>query len=179
MFRFLGKRINAQRNILERRSAPVAGADATCATHLIKNGDSCSKIASQYGVSVANLEKWNKGKTWAWTECKDILVGYKMCISDGLAPLPARQQGTECGPLVPGTQQPTGENSSLADLNLCPLKACCSNWGFCGVFPVHCTVHAPEGGGPGSKEKGYDSTCISNCGTDIRRIQARRLRLGE
>ncbi|KAL5316125.1 hypothetical protein ACEPPN_017003 [Leptodophora sp. 'Broadleaf-Isolate-01'] len=44
---------------------PKPGADGTCATHLIQNGDSCDALAKQFGVTVAELEKWNKGKTWA------------------------------------------------------------------------------------------------------------------
>jgi hypothetical protein len=56
----------------------------------------------------------------------------------------------------------------MADLNPCPLKACCSNWGFCGVFPDHCKVNAPANGAPGSKKKGFQNTCVSNCGTDIK-----------
>ncbi|PQE29040.1 glycoside hydrolase family 18 protein [Rutstroemia sp. NJR-2017a BBW] len=119
-----------------------------CATHLIQNGDSCEVLAKQYGVTVADLEKWNKGKTWAWTECKNMA-------------------GAECGPLVPGTIL-SNSTTSMADLNPCPLKACCSNWGFCGIFPEHCTIHAPEGGGPGSKLGGFENTCVSNCGRGIK-----------
>ncbi|KAK3986114.1 hypothetical protein QBC44DRAFT_373421 [Cladorrhinum sp. PSN332] len=147
---------------------PVPGEDGTCATHLIENGDSCASLATLYGVTVDEIEDWNKNKTWAWTECKDMLVGYNLCVSDGSAPMPPPQAGTECGPLVPGTVKPSGLNVSIADLNPCPLKACCSNWGFCGVFPQHCDVHAPAGGGPGSKEKGFQYTCVSNCGTEIK-----------
>lgn len=153
---------------LDRRSLPAPNADGTCATHLIQNTDTCDKLAKQYGVTVEDLEKWNKGKTWAWTECKDMLLGYNMCVSAGSAPMPPPQEGTECGPLVPGTPPPKDSSTSLADLNPCPLKACCSNWGFCGVFPAHCDVHAPPGGGPGSKEKGFQNTCVSNCGSEIK-----------
>lgn len=69
---------------------------------------------------------------------------------------------------MPGTSSPT-DGSSLADLNPCPLKACCSNWGFCGVFPAHCTVNAPAGAAPGAKNKDAQNTCVSNCGTAIKR----------
>ena len=151
-------------------AAPKPNPDGTCASHLIQSGDSCDKLAKQYTVTIADLEKWNKGKTWAWTECKDMLIGYSMCISDGLALLPPPQIGTQCGPVVPGTKRSVlNRLNSLADLNPCPLKACCSNWGYCGVFPAHCDVHAPKGGGPGTKEKGYQSTCISNCGSEIKK----------
>ena len=152
------------------RKAPNPDPDGTCATHLIMDMDTCDNLAKQYGVTVTDIENWNKGKTWAWTECKDMLVGYNMCVSDGSAPMPPPQQGTECGPLVPGTQKPSDKSVSLADLNPCPLKACCSNWGFCGVFPAHCDIHKPEGGGPGSKEKGYQNTCVSSCSNEIKRV---------
>ncbi|KAF2226558.1 hypothetical protein BDZ85DRAFT_316064 [Elsinoe ampelina] len=153
---------------LTKRAVPVPGSDGVCATHIIKNGDTCDAIARLYGITVASIEQWNKGRTWAWTECKDILVGNSMCISSGYVPLPPAQQGTECGPTVPGTPRPAGGSFSLANLNECPIKACCSNWGFCGVFPAHCNINAPEGGGPGSKLPGAASTCVSNCGVELK-----------
>jgi hypothetical protein len=152
----------------QKRAGPKPSADGTCATHLIGSGDTCDKLSKQYGVSIDDLEKWNKGKTWAWTECKEALIGYNMCVSDGFAPLPPPQQGAECGPLVPGTKAPTDKSVSIASLNPCPLKACCSNWGFCGVFPAHCDIHAPEGGGPGTKLKDFQNTCVANCGNEIK-----------
>ncbi|KAF2729337.1 glycoside hydrolase family 18 protein [Polyplosphaeria fusca] len=148
---------------------PKPGSDGVCATHLIVDGDSCSALASKYGLTVDEIEGFNKGKVWAWTECKNALIGYNMCLSEGTAPLPPPQEGAECGPLVPGTQPPSNKSASIADLNPCPLKACCSNWGFCGPFPEHCDIHAPEGGGPGSKLPGFRSTCVSNCGNEIKK----------
>jgi hypothetical protein len=64
--------------------------------------------------------------------------------------------------------RPRDKSISIADLNPCPLKTCRSNWGFCGVFPAHCDVHRPRGGGPGSRKKGYQNTCVSNCGRKIK-----------
>jgi hypothetical protein len=151
-----------------KRAGPQPSADGICATQLIASGDTCDKLSKQYGVSISDLEKWNKGKTWAWTECKEALVGYNMCVSDGSAPLPPPQQGAECGPPVPGTRVPTDKSVSLASLNPCPLKACCSNWGFCSVFPAHCDIHAPEGGGPGTKLKEFQNSCVANCGNEIK-----------
>ncbi|KAK1990037.1 glycoside hydrolase [Colletotrichum falcatum] len=90
-----------------------------------------------------------------------------LALRSGNAPLPPPQEGAQCEPLVPGTTHPT-DGTSIADLNPCPLKACCSNWGFCGPFPEHCDIHAPEGGGPGSKLPGFQSTCVSNCGNEIK-----------
>jgi LysM repeat protein len=74
-------------------TSPKPDASGTCATHLIASGDTCSALATRYGVTVENIEKWNKGKTWAWTVCAEMLVGYNMCVSDGFAPMPPPQQG--------------------------------------------------------------------------------------
>ncbi|KAI0385605.1 glycoside hydrolase family 18 protein [Hypomontagnella monticulosa] len=147
---------------------PQPNADGTCASYVIKNGDTCDALAKKYGITVDDIEKFNKGKTWAWTQCKDMLIEYNMCLSKGASPLPPPQTGAECGPLVPGTKQPTNTSINMADLNPCPLKACCSNWGFCGPFPEHCDIHAPEGGGPGTKLPDFRSTCVSNCGNEIK-----------
>lgn len=146
---------------------PKPEADGTCKTHLIGAGDDCSKLAGENGLTIEEIEGFNRGKTWAWTECKDMLQGYNMCLSEGTPPMPPPQAGTQCGPLVPGTPKPK-PGVSLADLNPCPLNSCCSNWGYCGVFPAHCAINAPEGGGPGSKKKGFQNTCISNCGNEIK-----------
>ncbi|EQB59459.1 hypothetical protein CGLO_00144 [Colletotrichum gloeosporioides Cg-14] len=124
-------------------------------------------LGLQYGLKEEEIEGFNKGKTWAWTQCMDILIDYKMCLSSGNPPLPPPQEGAQCGPLVSGTTQPT-DGTSMVDLNPCPLKAYCSNWGFCGPFPEHCDINAPEGGGPGTKLPGFQSTCISNCGNEIK-----------
>lgn len=146
--------------------APKPDADGTCATHLIENGDTCAALAKKYGITVEDIEKFNEN-TWAWTECKQMLLGYNMCLSKGQAPLPPPQQGAQCGPLVPGTQW-SDKTTPMADLNPCPLKACCSNWGFCGPFTAHCDIHAPPNGGPGAKLPGFQNTCVSNCGNDIK-----------
>jgi hypothetical protein len=98
----------------------------------------------------------------------DFMPWALVCVSDGTTPMPPAQQGTECGPLVPGTTKPTDKSISIADLNPCPLKACCSNWGFYGVFPAHCAIHAPPGGGPGSKLKDFQNTCVSNSENKIK-----------
>ncbi|KAH7117543.1 hypothetical protein B0J11DRAFT_591820 [Dendryphion nanum] len=104
----------------EAQARRPGAADGTCATHLIVSGDTCDKLARQYIVSINDLEKWNKGKTWAWTECKDMLIGYNI------------------------------------------------NWGFCGVFPGYCDIHALPGGSPGTKEKGFQNIFVANCNNGIK-----------
>lgn len=147
---------------------PKANADGSCKSHLIENGDTCAGLAAKNKVTISDLSKWNDKTTWGWTDCDNLLLGYNMCIGPGLPPLPPPQKGATCGPTVPGTTRPKDSSTSMADLNPCPLKACCSNWGFCGVFPDHCKVNAPANGAPGAKKKGFQNTCVSNCGTDIK-----------
>ncbi|KAK0648397.1 hypothetical protein B0T16DRAFT_370797 [Cercophora newfieldiana] len=147
--------------------APKPDANGICATHLIKDDDNCFNIAERYGITVNDIEKFNGGKTWAWSSCDRILATYNMCVSEGNPPLPPPAVGTECGPLVPGTKQPAS-GVSMASLNPCPLKACCSNWGYCGVFPQHCDITSPSGYGPGATKPGVQNTCVSNCGMEIK-----------
>ncbi|KAM7214665.1 hypothetical protein V8F06_009986 [Rhypophila decipiens] len=146
---------------------PQPGKDGYCATHLIKLGHTCATLATTYGLTVAQIESFNKGKTWGWTDCPGMMGGYNICLSKGDSPLPPPQQGTQCGPLVPQTNW-TDRSIPMAQLNPCPLKACCSNWGYCGPFPSHCDIHALAGGGPGTKLAAFESTCISNCGNEIK-----------
>ncbi|KAL2132280.1 hypothetical protein VTI74DRAFT_3994 [Chaetomium olivicolor] len=147
--------------------APKPNPDGSCAVHFIQNADTCEQLGKTFGLTEPQIESFNKGKTWGWTWCRTMLAGYNMCLSTGSAPLPPPQQGTQCGPLVPGTQW-TDTSIPMTDLNPCPLKACCSNWGYCGPFPAHCDIHAPPGGGPGTKLPGFESTCVSSCGNEIK-----------
>lgn len=148
---------------------PPANADGSCRSHDIAQNETCAGIAKMYGITVNDIESWNKGKTWAWTECRGMQWGYNMCVSPGSSPLPRPQEGVVCGPMKPNTTLPSSDSGQgLASLNPCPLKACCSNWGYCGVFPSHCEVHAPANAGPGAKLEGYQNTCVSNCGMELK-----------
>lgn len=147
---------------------PKPDENGYCASHFIEKFDTCDGLAQENGLSIDEIESFHKGKTWAWNGCSKMLWGYNMCLSEGTPPLPPPQEGTQCGPLVPGTERPTDPDTSLADLNPCPLKACCSNWGFCGVFSSHCDKHEVDGGGPGSKDPDYPGSCVSNCGFEIK-----------
>lgn len=80
---------------------PAQIPDGTCASYLIQNTDTCAGLATQYGLTVDQIELYNKGKTWGWIQCSSMLAGYNMCLSPGASPLPPPQQGTQCGPTVP------------------------------------------------------------------------------
>ncbi|KAG8628101.1 hypothetical protein KVT40_003974 [Elsinoe batatas] len=128
-----------------------------CSVYKVVPGDSCGAISGRSNVTVAQLETYNKG-TWGWLGCSALQAGINMCISPGQPPLPASVPGTVCGPLMEGSVLKPGQK--LEDLNPCPLNACCSAFGYCGITPEHCTL-PPAGAAPGS------SGCISNCGTNI------------
>ncbi|KAL8366609.1 hypothetical protein RB595_010461 [Gaeumannomyces hyphopodioides] len=97
-------------------------------------------------------------------ECKTIQVNE----GNGCAELAVRcgiwgAQFTDCGPQKPDTKPPT-DGSKIADLNPCPLNACCNIWGQCGVTRDFCID--TNTGPPGTAKRGTYG-CISNCGVDV------------
>jgi hypothetical protein len=70
-----------------------------------------------------------------------------------------------CGPTKPGTRPPTG-NQKLADLNPCPLNACCDVWGQCGIDQNFCIDKRGPANNPGTAPAGQNG-CVSHCGVDI------------
>ncbi|KAI8910043.1 hypothetical protein DFJ77DRAFT_521713 [Powellomyces hirtus] len=110
---------------------------ANCAPYTVKKDESCSKIAAAYDLTVQDLETFNK-KTFHWIGCNNLQLGTNMCLSTGNPPKPPIIKGTSCGP-----QSVSGKD--------CPLKACCSAWGYCGTTEEFCKPTA----------SGFP--CISNC----------------
>ncbi|KAG2027031.1 hypothetical protein GB937_000767 [Aspergillus fischeri] len=143
---------------------PKPNPDGSCSTYTTKAGDSCSGIAAANGLTVANIEDFNK-KTWGWNGCKVLAVQFKLCLSSGTPPMPAPVSNAICGPTVPGTKEPA-KGTDLSKLNPCPLKVCCNVWGQCGTTDEFCTVSKSETGAPGTSAPGKNG-CVSNCGRDI------------
>ncbi|KAL9572597.1 hypothetical protein ACKAV7_003430 [Fusarium commune] len=143
---------------------PKPKANGECATHDVDKNESCSSIAAFNGLKVSDLDEFNK-ETWGWNGCKNLLLGQKICTSKGSPPLPAPVSNAQCGPSKPGSKMPTG-NKKLADLNPCPLKACCNIWGQCGTTKDYCTISKSTTGNPGTSKPG-ENGCISNCGMKI------------
>ncbi|KAL5364727.1 putative glycosyl hydrolase, family 18 [Aspergillus floccosus] len=143
---------------------PKPNPDGSCFTYTTKTDDSCSDIAAANGLSVANIEDFNK-KTWGWNGCRVLAVQFKLCLSSGTPPMPAPVSNAICGPTVPGTKAPA-TGTDLSTLNPCPLKVCCNVWGQCGTTDEFCTVSKSETGAPGTSAPGKNG-CISNCGRDI------------
>ncbi|KAJ3319722.1 hypothetical protein HDU76_000471 [Blyttiomyces sp. JEL0837] len=102
----------------------------------------CGTFAARWDVKVNDIENWNSAG-WRWGGCDDLQAEQKVCLSAGTPPLPDFNPDVECG----------GEHNN----DECPLKACCSKWGYCGTTAEYCEV-VP--GGPGNG-------CQSNCGTGI------------
>ncbi|KAG5804982.1 hypothetical protein H9Q74_010194 [Fusarium xylarioides] len=143
---------------------PKPKANGECATHDVDKGQTCSSIAAFNGLKTSDLDEFNK-QTWAWNGCKNLLMGQKICTSKGSPPLPAPVSNAQCGPSKPGSKMPT-DNKKLADLNPCPLKACCNIWGQCGTTKDYCTISKSTTGNPGTSKPG-ENGCISNCGMKI------------
>jgi len=141
---------------------PKKNADGSCFSYTVKTGEWCAMIAEAHGLKAADIEDMNK-KTWGFGGCSTLLPDMYICLSSGEPPMPAAIANARCGPQVAGTKRPTN-NTALADLNPCPLKACCNVWGQCGTTEDFCTIASL--GAPGTTQPGKFS-CISNCGMDI------------
>lgn len=144
---------------------PQENADGTCYAYTIVDGDNCANIGAQYSLTNDEIEGFNNGTTWGWSGCSNIPAKLSICLSDGYPPMPTADDNALCGPTVPGTEQPTN-GTKLADLNPCPLNACCDMWGQCGITPLYCKNVTGPSGNPGTAPEN-EISCISNCGTDI------------
>ncbi|KAH7028812.1 chitinase [Microdochium trichocladiopsis] len=142
--------------------APKPKPDGSCFDYEVIENDNCDNLAAEYSLTRQDLEDFNK-KTWGWNGCKLLFTGTKMCLSKGSPPFPAVIPNAACGPQKPDTEPPT-DGTNIADLNPCPLNACCNIWGQCGITRDFCVD--TNTGAPGTAEPGTYG-CISNCGTDV------------
>lgn len=106
---------------------PKQNDDGSCVTDTVGEGESCSTIGAANSLTNDEINSFNKN-TWGWTGCKNIFKDAVICISKGTPPMPAEVADAHCGPQVPGTKAPK-DMTKLADLNQCPLNACCNTWG--------------------------------------------------
>ncbi|KAJ2665579.1 hypothetical protein IWW48_000030 [Coemansia sp. RSA 1200] len=130
-----------------------ANPDGSCHMHTQSGSEYCSDIAKVYGIKVDDIEKWNKD-TFGWKTCAFLGKGMKICVSPGTPPRPTPDPKAECGPLAPGDKY----NSE------CPLKACCSQFGYCGLTSDFCAKKNSTTGSPGT------TGCLSNC--DIKFVKS-------
>jgi hypothetical protein len=145
---------------------PQRGPDGLCAVYTIQEGEGCGKIAAKNGLTQSELDSFNTG-TWGWLGCRNSNKFYpntKICVSPGEPPFPAEDKNAECGPTKPGTRRPSGIISTeWGTLSPCPLKACCNNWGRCGISEEFCVSASLGAPGTSSKQNG----CVGNCGMSI------------
>ncbi|RDW74489.1 uncharacterized protein DSM5745_07151 [Aspergillus mulundensis] len=144
---------------------PIMNKDGSCATYMTQEDDTCASIAQDFMIEESQIQFYNDGRTWGWSGCDNIHGGMNICLSQGIPPLPAPRTGAVCGPTVPGTEMPT-DGAPLANLNPCPLNACCNTLGECGATPEYCVYEEGPTGNPGTAPQGKKG-CISNCGMDI------------
>ncbi|KAF4442605.1 Killer toxin subunits alpha beta [Fusarium acutatum] len=173
-------------------SASKLSKRAECKTILVKSGDGCGDLAQRCGIKAADFTKYNSQTKNLCSTLID--GQHVCCSSgdlpdfrpkprpDGGCATYTVESGDFCNKIAaanslkvediesfnmktsrPGTKKPE-KGTDLADLNPCPLNACCNIWGQCGVTAVFCkntTLGAPGTAKPGT------NGCISNCGTDI------------
>ncbi|KAK6822971.1 hypothetical protein PG987_014516 [Apiospora arundinis] len=144
---------------------PKKNADGSCDAYQIQKGDSCAKIAVASGLTVKELESFNKD-TWGWNGCDyGFWPDNWLCRSEGTPPFPFPIANAVCGPQKPGSKKPSGSSSKdWAKMNPCPLNTCCNIWGQCGTTVDFCID--TNTGPPGTAKKDTYG-CISNCGMTI------------
>lgn len=125
----------------------LKNSNGTCATYYVKSGDTCSAISAKYSpLKVSDIESYNKN-TYGWKGCSALQLNQAICVSSGNSPRPVANPKAECGPLAPG-------DLYMAE---CPNKACCSDYGFCGLTSEFCEIK-DSNASPGARG------CYSNCG---------------
>lgn len=131
--------------------APSQNSNGTCASYTVIQNDSCSSIGANNGLTNTQIENFNT-QTWGWLGCADLQLGMNICLSTGTPPIPTANPLSACGMTAPGKLF----NSS------CPLNACCSQWGFCGVTDEFCAKTTSVTNNPGTVG------CQSNCEMDYK-----------
>ncbi|KAK5799831.1 hypothetical protein VI817_002043 [Penicillium citrinum] len=142
--------------------SPKPNADGSCFAYQAQKDDNCDNLAAEYSLTKEDLEEFNKN-TWGWSGCGILYEKTIMCLSKGTPPFPAEIANAQCGPQKPGSKPPT-DGSNIADMNPCPLNACCNIWGQCGITKDFCVD--TNTGAPGTAKEGTYG-CISNCGMDV------------
>jgi GH18 family chitinase len=116
--------------------------DGTC-SHIYATPrlGTCTGFGTPYALTLAEIESFNQN-TWQWGGCNSMIFEQQIvCLSPGRPPRPPINPIAECG-------------LTSFDNRECPLRACCSKWGFCGSSADFCrAVPGPPGLG-----------CQSNCG---------------
>ncbi|OJJ06595.1 hypothetical protein ASPVEDRAFT_200629, partial [Aspergillus versicolor CBS 583.65] len=148
--------------------SPKPDDDGNCYVYVVQKDDNCADIAKANKINDwKTIEDWNT-LTWGWMGCDSLPEKAKICLSEGDPPFPSTVDDAVCGPQKKGTKKPDKGNAwDWADLNPCPLNACCDVWGQCGITPEFCTNSTMDGGAPGTAKNGTNG-CISNCGTDVK-----------
>ncbi|KAJ3515636.1 hypothetical protein NLJ89_g1634 [Agrocybe chaxingu] len=111
-------------------TTPQPNPDGSCQTYKTVAGDYCALIGTQFGITAAQIEQFNVN-TYKWRGCANLQLDYTLCVSPGTPPPIPVNPNLQCGPESPGAAE-------------CPLKACCSAFGFCGVTDEFCKP-APNG----------------------------------
>ena len=93
--------------------------DGSCYDYVVGAGHTCSTISMYYGITVDNINDWNK-LTWGWNGCNFIQTDMKICVSVGNSPKPTPDKNAQCGKTSPGNKYDSE----------CPLRACCSQYGY-------------------------------------------------
>lgn len=135
--------------ILMTKVSAHKNADGSCYAHKVAAGETCQFMMNKFSITQNDLMKWNKN-TFGWMGCNNghPWIGDKVCVSDGTPPKPVFNPQAECGP----------QASKDGTYVKCPLNACCSQYGFCGLTSEFCDKTDSPTGSPGT------AGCLLDCG---------------
>ncbi|EFA82960.1 glycosyl hydrolase [Heterostelium album PN500] len=122
--------------------SPKMNANGSCVAYKVQRDDSCSVIAGKFHITpYTKLEDFNSD-TYQWIGCGNVQREQTICISPGKPPLPTINYDAQCGEasqtLVKGTYAVPSNATNAVRNATCPLRACCSRWGFCGYGEEFC-----------------------------------------
>ncbi|RXW14220.1 hypothetical protein EST38_g11635 [Candolleomyces aberdarensis] len=83
--------------------SPKPNPDGSCATHTVAPGTWCALIATQYGITEADIERFNKN-TYKWKGCSSLQANAIICVSSGTPPPIPVNPNLQCGPESPGNK---------------------------------------------------------------------------
>ncbi|KAG2172398.1 hypothetical protein INT43_004940 [Umbelopsis isabellina] len=125
--------------------APPPNSDGSCANYTVIPNDNCGAIGGHYGLTIDQINNFNFknttsfGGTWGFRGCQNLQPG-NICISKGTkGPIPGVQKDAQGNPVSCGPTA-SGNGTNIQ----CPLKACCNNWGQCGITDDFCKITDPK-----------------------------------
>eukprot|EP01133_Synstelium_polycarpum_P008938 gene8938-10481_t len=122
--------------------SPKPSSNGSCYSYRVQKDDTCTSLAAKFHIRpYTKLEDFNQD-TFQWIGCGNVQREQTICLSPGKPPLPTINYDAQCGEasntIIKGTYAVPSNDTNAVRNATCPLKVCCSRWGFCGFGPDFC-----------------------------------------